>query len=227
MDKSRELYSREGDNSSWFEGKTVPWEHTMPLLYCTTDQYRVSSYMFVGVMPLLELRIPKLHSFSHFFPTCFDILMLKFCTWLYYTVLQINFECRQFVSIFLGVMPLLVLIKLEIHSFPHFSPTCFDMLSWYFAYAFVILYYRSISSVVNLRQCLKELSPFRNLEYWKYTASCTFLLHALTFWAEILHINFLYCTTDQFRVSSICVSFFLGVMPLLVKFSRSYAPFGT
>ena len=28
MDKSRELYSREGDNSSRFEGKTVPWEHT-------------------------------------------------------------------------------------------------------------------------------------------------------------------------------------------------------
>ena len=28
MDKSRELYSKEGDNSSRFEGKTVPWEHT-------------------------------------------------------------------------------------------------------------------------------------------------------------------------------------------------------
>ena len=29
MDKSKELYSREGDNSSRFEGKTVPWEHTI------------------------------------------------------------------------------------------------------------------------------------------------------------------------------------------------------
>ena len=29
MDKSRELYSKEGDNSNRFEGKTVPWEHTM------------------------------------------------------------------------------------------------------------------------------------------------------------------------------------------------------
>ena len=29
MDKSRELYSKEGDNSSQFEGKTVPWEHTI------------------------------------------------------------------------------------------------------------------------------------------------------------------------------------------------------
>ena len=29
MDKSRELYSRVGDNSSRFEGKTVPLEHTV------------------------------------------------------------------------------------------------------------------------------------------------------------------------------------------------------
>ena len=29
MEKSRELNSREGDNSSRFEGKTVPWEHTI------------------------------------------------------------------------------------------------------------------------------------------------------------------------------------------------------
>ena len=29
MDKSRELYSKEGDNSSRFEGKTVLWEHTI------------------------------------------------------------------------------------------------------------------------------------------------------------------------------------------------------
>ena len=27
MDKSQELYSKEGDNSSQFEEKTVPWEH--------------------------------------------------------------------------------------------------------------------------------------------------------------------------------------------------------
>ena len=29
MDISRELYSNEGDSSSQFEGKTVPWEHTI------------------------------------------------------------------------------------------------------------------------------------------------------------------------------------------------------
>ena len=101
-------------------------------------------------------------------------------------------------------------------SFPHFSPTCFDILSWNFAYDFVLLCYRSSSSVVNLRQVLWELYPCWNLEYWKYTVSDTFLLHALTHWAEILHMTLFSFTTDQVRVSSICV-----------KFCWSYAPFGT
>ena len=73
---------------------------------------------------------------------------------------------------------------LEIHSFPHFSFTCFEMLSWNFAYDFVLLYYRSRSSVINLRQFLWELCLFVNLEYWKYTVFRTFLLHPLTYWAE-------------------------------------------
>ena len=101
-------------------------------------------------------------------------------------------------------------------SFPHFSPTWFDILSWNFAYGFVSLYYRSSLSVVNLCQFLWELCPFWNLEYWKYTVFHTFLQHALTYWAEILHMTFFYCTTDQVRVSTICVNF-----------CGSYAPFGT
>ena len=36
---------------------------------------------------------------------------------------------RHFASIFVGVMPLCDLRILEIHSFPHFSLTCFDILS--------------------------------------------------------------------------------------------------
>ena len=218
---------------------------------------------FVGVMPLLELRILKIHSFPHFSLTCFDILSwnfaydfvllyyrssssvvnllqflwelcpfwnlleiqfsalfsymlwhieLKFCTWLCSNVLQIKFECRQFASSFVGVMPLLELRILEMHSFPHFIPTCFDILSWNFAHDFVLLYYRSSLSVVNLRQVLLELCPFLNSEYWKYTVFRTFLLHALTYWVEILHMTLFYCTTDQVRVSSI----FVRVMPVLI-----------
>ena len=42
----------------------------------------------------------------------------------------------------------------------------------------------------------------------------TFLLHALTYWAEILHMTLFWCTTDQVRLSSLCVNFW-----------RSYASF--
>ena len=100
--------------------------------------------------------------------------------------------------------------------FPHFSPTCFDILSWNFAHDFVLMYYRSSLSVITLRQFLKELCLFVNLEYGKYTVFRTFLLHALTYWAEILHMTLFRCTTEQVRVSSLCVNFW-----------RSYASFGT
>ena len=49
--------------------------------------------------------------------------------------------------------------------FPHFSPTYVDILSRHFAHDFVLMYYRSSSTVVTLRQFLKELCLFVNLEY--------------------------------------------------------------
>ena len=163
--------------------------------------------VFVGVMPLLELRILKIHHFPHFSLTSFDrlnwnfaydfILLyyrsnlilvdlrqfwwelcpfwnleywkyavfrlfsyllwhieLKFCIWLCFTVLQIKFGCHQFASNFLGVMPLLELRVVEIHSIPHFSLTFFDILSRNFAYGFVLLYYRSSASFVNSHKFL-------------------------------------------------------------------------
>ena len=100
--------------------------------------------------------------------------------------------------------------------FPHFSPTCIDILSWNFAHDFLLLYYRSSSIVVNLRIFLWELCPCWNLEYRKYTVFRTFLLHFLTYSAEILHMTLFYCTTDQIWVLSICINF-----------CGSYAPFGT
>ena len=120
---------------------------------------RQFALMFVGVMPLLELRILERHSFPHFSLTIYMLwhIELKFCIWLCFIVLHIKFECRQFASIFVGVMPLSELRILEIHSFPHFSLTCFDILSWNFAYDFVLLYFRSSLSVVNF---CRSYAPF-------------------------------------------------------------------
>ena len=87
----------------------------------------------------------------------------------------------------------------------------FSCMLWHidsnFVYDFVLMYRRASLSVVILLQFLLELCLFVNLEYSKYTVFRTFLLHALTYWAEILHMTLFYCTTDQVRVSSICVNF--------------------
>ena len=107
--------------------------------------------------------------FSALFSYMLWHIEFKFCIWLSFNVPQSKFECRHFASIFVGVMPLCELRILEIHSFPHFSLTYFDISSWHFPNDFVLLYYRSSSSVVNLRQFLWELCPFWNLEYWKYS----------------------------------------------------------
>ena len=113
-----------------------------------------------------------LHALTYWVQILYDLF------WMYHRATLSAVILLQF---FDGVMPLCELRTLEIHSFPHFSLTCFGILSWYFEYDFVLLYYRSSSIVVNLRQFLWELCPFWNLEYWKYTVFHTFLLHALTY----------------------------------------------
>ena len=185
----------------------------MTLFHRTTDQVRVSSICvnFCGSYAPFGTYNTGNTQYSALFSYMLWHIELKFCIWLCSTVLQIKFECLQFALMFVGVMPLLELRILKIHSFPHFSLSCFDILSSNSAYDFVSPYYRSSSSVINLRQFLWELCPFWNLEYWKYTVFRTFLLHALTYWAQILHMTLFYCTIDQVWVLSI----FVGVMPLL------------
>ena len=113
-------------------------------------------------------------------------------------------------------MPLLELRILEIHSFPHFSLTCFDILSWNFAYDFLLLYYRSSSSVVNVRQFLWELCPSWNLEYWKYTVFCTF---SYMLWNTCIELKFCICLCFiVLQIKFQCrqfASIFVGVIPHL------------
>ena len=65
------------------------------------------------------------------------------------------------VSVRPSVRPTLRPSSLRPSIFRHFSPTCFDILSWNFAHDFVLMYYRSSST---LHQFLKELCLFVNLE---------------------------------------------------------------
>ena len=161
------------------------------LFYRTTGQVRVlwiCVNLFVGVMPLLELRILKIHSFPHFslhvlthwaeilhmtlfhratdqvqvssicinscesyapfwnleywkynvqFSALFSYMLwhigLKFCLRLCFIVLQIKFECRQFCINSCGsYAPFWNFEYWKYTVFPHFSLTCFDILSWNF-----------------------------------------------------------------------------------------------
>ena len=135
---------------------------------------------------------------------------LKFCIWLCFTVLQIKFECRQFPSIFVGVMPLLELKLLEI-QFSALSPTCFDILSWNFAHDFVLLYYRSSSSVVNF--CVSYASfGTQNTENIQFSALFSDML-----WLIELKICIWLCFTE-IKINFDCCQFasiFCGIMPLL------------
>ena len=95
-----------------------------------------------------------------------------------------------------------------------FMPPDRMILSWNFAHDFVLMYYGSSSSVVILRQFLKGLCLFVNLEYRKCAVFCIFLLHALTYWAEILHFDICF---NVLQVKFKCrhfASIFEGVMPL-------------
>ena len=134
-----------------------------------SDQVRMSSF-FVGAMPLLELTILEIHSFPLFSPTWSDILSRIFA----YDFLLIYY--RSHLSVFTlrqSVRELYLLLNFKYskyavsHSFPHFSPTYFDILSWNFAYDFMLLHYRSSSGVVTLR-----LSDFQSV--------CPYLLFSTT-----------------------------------------------
>ena len=72
----------------------------------------------------------------------------------------------------------------------------------------VVLWYGDVCPSVH-RSVRPGLRP-------SVTVFRTFLLHALRYWAEILHVTFFLWTFDQVRVSSISINF-----------CRSYAPFGT
>ena len=75
------------------------------------------------------------------------------------------------------------------HSFPHFSPRCFDISIWNFVYHFIFMYVRSSSNAINFRHFLQELCSFLTSNSYKYAVFRTFLLHALTYWVQILFMT--------------------------------------
>ena len=141
-------------------------------------------------------------------------IKLKFCIWLSFTVLQIKFQCCQFPSISVGVMPLLERRILEIQFSALFSCTL-----WHIELKFCIWFCFTLLQIkfqcCQFRSIFVGVMPLVELRILKIGFR-TFLLHVLTFSAEILHMTLFYCTTQQVRVS-----------PISVNFCWSYAPFWT
>ena len=140
-------------------------------------------------MPLLELRILELHRFPHFSPTCFWHILLRFCICPYFHEPKIKFECCQFALIFVGVMPLFELGIFAMHSFPYFSPSCFDILSWNLVYDFHLFTSDQVWVLLFCVNFCMSYAPFRT---WIIVNIRTFLLHTLTYRAEILHMTFFF-----------------------------------
>ena len=171
----------------------LEWRLGLFETYFYTPVFRRDVLWYGDVRPGLHPGLrPSVRSpsarFPHFSPTCFDILSWNFAhnfVLMYFrSSLSVITLCQ-----FLKELWLFVNLEYRKYSFPHFSSTCFDILSWHFAHDVVLMYYRSSLSAITLRQFLKELCLFWNLEYRKNTVFRTFLLPALTYWAEILHMT--------------------------------------
>ena len=141
--------------------------------------------IFEGVMPLWTQNIGNVQ-FSALFSYMLWHIELKFCIWLCFNVLQIRFECRHFASILEGVIPLFI------------RPSSDGMY-----YGMVMSVRVSVRPSDSVRPTLRP-SVHPGL---RPPILCTFLLHALTYWAEILHMTLFWCTIDQVRLSSLCVNF--------------------
>ena len=113
------------------------------------------------------------------------------------------------------------------HSFPHFSPTCFDIFFWNFVYHFIFMHVRSSSNAINFRHFLQELCSFLTSNSYKYAVFRTFLLHALTYWVQILYMTLLQCTTEQVWVSSFCNNFLLELCLFVNLEYSKYSVFRT
>ena len=128
------------------------------LLYHTKIQIKfefgIDALIFHGVMAHGLRKISRFLSFPHFFCSCFHIFI-----WCLHIKLQIKFEFAFDPLIFHGVMALGLSKISRILSFPHFFCSCFQIFISYLVHCFVILRYRSSSSLVLIHWFFTELWP--------------------------------------------------------------------
>ena len=120
-------------NWSWKIWKKI---FDLQFLYARLQTGRIMVWWCPSVRPGLRPSV-RPSQFSALFSYMLWHIDLKFCVSLYCYARKIKFECHQFPSLFAGVMLLFNFKLLQICSFPHFPPTCFNILSSNFVYDFV------------------------------------------------------------------------------------------
>ena len=130
--------------------------------------------MVMSVRPSVRVSVRQ-SQFSALFSYMLWHIELKFGMSLSSYEHSIKFECRQFPSIFVGVMSLLKLWKSRQFS------AVFSYMLWHIELQFCIWLCCTVTSdqVREWSICVNfcwKLCPFWNLEYWKYTAFRSFSL---------------------------------------------------
>ena len=150
-----------------------------------------------GIPPGLHpsIRPSVSHSFPYFSLKCLTYWAENLQMTLFYCTTD-QVRASSICVIFCGSYAPLGLRTLEITVFHTFL---LHALTYWAEILHMTLFYYTTDQVLVSSICLNfllELCPFWNLEYWKYTVFHIFLLYALTYWAEILHMTLFYCTTD-------------------------------
>ena len=146
------------------------------------------------------------HALTYWAEIC---ILVLFC----FTVLQIKFECRKFASILWELCPFWNLEYWNSQFFVLFSYMLWhNELKFYIDLCFTVLQIKVWVLWICVNLC-GSYAPF-GTQNTGNTVFRSFLLHALTYWAEILHMTFftaLHITVEWRQFASI----FVGVMPLL------------
>ena len=92
----------------------------------------------------------------------------------------------------------------------------FSYMLWDIELKFCVsLYFDARKSKFECHEFLSIFARVMPLFNFKYAVFRTFFLHALRYWAEILHMTSFNCNTDQVRMSFICVVFCWSYAPFL------------
>ena len=111
-----------------------------------------------------------------------------------------------------GVMPLLEPRILKIHSCPHFSLTCFDILSWNFAYDFYCTTDPVRVSSIRINICWGNAPIVTFFVYCRYTVEYSALFSYMLWHFELKFCKWLCFTVLQIKLECcIFATIFVGL----------------